>query len=76
MAPGLGQHMLARVKGGQRDGTVKIRPGADHHRVNFPVVDQLFPVRIDARNVKLAGNPRRGLSVPKGSYRAGLTPDS
>ena len=60
---GLGQDVLARVKGRQRDRAMEVGPCPDHDRVDFGVGDQVFPVAIDLGNVELAGNPPRRLAA-------------
>ena len=64
---GFGQDVLAGVQGGQRDGTVQVRPGADHHGVDVGVGDQVFPALEGARDAELAG-PRQS-SMPAGDCR-------
>ena len=56
---GLGQHVLARVEGRQRDRAMQVGPGPDHDRVDFGIGDQVFPVAIHLGNVELTGEPRR-----------------
>ena len=61
--PGLGQDVLPRVEGRERDLTVQVRPGSDHDRVDLAILDQLFPVGVNPGDVELPGHPCRGITV-------------
>ncbi len=56
----LGENVQSPFQGGQGDGAMQIRPGADDDGIDVRVRQQLLPVGIGARHAEFAGNGAGG----------------